>query len=235
MAQSIISYLFSSTSNTKIPSGELNITSNTSFAVPYNGIYTVVLNAPTPPGGNGANGNSSSYAGAGGGAGGSAYRLASPLIGLLDLKANTEIQCTCGRSLVSFGNLLSIASGSMGRDGSYGGDDENNYGGAGGAGGSKPILSYSSDAPEIINIYQPIIPDYDLSGGDGSPIKIERYSSYNIYIGGDGGRPSSNFGNSGGAGGRGKSCISTYTIANATNGQIPSNELMGSIQIIWGN
>lgn len=234
-----------------IPFGSKTFTSDGTFTAPYDGVYTVAITAPIAKGGNGANGVDGNPASVypldrstGGGAGGSAYIAIYPLILIVRLIANESVTITVNSSVTSFGTYGSFAAGTAGGDGTSGTVDLTNpTQGTGGSGGSKPIPTAAAICLASI---VPTIPTLSLSGGNGTYNggSISQYNVSATFNGATGGRPSTNFGNSGGIGGEGNGILkgnySNYldaydliaTSVPACNG-LPAQ--VGRVDITWGN
>ena len=235
-----------------IPAGSQSFTSNGTFTAPYDGVYTVAITAPIAKGGNGANGvdgyaNMSFYGPdypTGGGAGGSAYIAIYPLILIVRLIANESVAITVNSSVASFGTYGSFAAGTAGGDGTSGTINRTNpTQGTGGSGGSKPIPTAAAICLASI---VPTIPTLSLSGGNGTYNggSISENNVQAAFHGATGGKPSTNFGNSGGIGGEGSGVLTgdygnyvdadgvIATSVSACNG-LPAQ--IGRIDITWGN
>lgn len=125
-----------STGTPSIPSGSQSFTDSGTFTAPHTGLYTVILtagHAASGDGGKAGNGhakttmNPSLYiyylgmaSGGSGGSGGGACICTSPGIMSCLLQEGDTIEITCNSSVVSFGNLFSISSGTAGGNGGNG-------------------------------------------------------------------------------------------------------------------
>ena len=230
-----------------VPTDNRTFTSNGTFIAPYDGIYTIILNAPIAKAGNGgaggySNGDNGHIPGCGGGAGGSSYLQDTPIVISVLLNSQESVVCTVNTSVTSFGEFASISAGSNGRNGGSGSADRP---GNGGGGGSKPIFTAPSNNEKIITRVLGSTATLSLSGQSGTDsfnIYGEDWDGYtaNMYAGGNGGQPFYGHANTGGAGGRGGTAwtmdqaLSDYENLSRTNGASGSAAKAGSIIIVCG-
>ena len=215
MAEAIIVTPQSGKSGGKeIPIIQQEITESTTWTVPESGRYIVQLFSPLAKGGEGGHNarpdddyqTDLQTFGAQGGYGGSADYLDNPMLLVVDLNKNDNIECTINTSITSFGNIASISAGTSGQDGTDGTaifqqvvgrvfDNDVTYSnrlenwqfgnGSGGAGGSP--VTYSIDSEKVLFSVTPSKNKWptNLSGRDGEMNFIltsaRRY--YNIDMG----------------------------------------------------
>lgn len=247
MAESIISQIELAASLINIPSGNQIFSSDGTFTAPYDGLYTVILNAPTAKTGSGGRGGSAASAqynwgGVGGGGGGSSYKAIQPGIILINLKKDEQIPITVNTSISSFGSYASFSCGTAPGNGNSGGSGTagsssnpdgrtHGKGGAGGLGGGKPLFSFSK---ESIAAIPPVLPNANLTGGTGETASGQYYDGRQ---GAKGGVASSNiYGIPGQTGGWGQATQDSNRFSVGTEPIAPIIEASaGSITVIWGN
>lgn len=177
-----------------IPAGSQSFTGNGTFTAPYTGVYTVVLTAGHAASGSGGSAGTGTArttynsefhlyyvgmaAGGGGGSGGGACICLSPGIMSCYLQADDSIQITCNSSIVSFGNLFSISSGTAGTNGGTGGNGtisaasgtapiltcRGGTGGTAGIGGTPHTYNISQDERILFSI-SPIVQNVNAASG----------------------------------------------------------------------
>lgn len=197
MSNAIV-FTLNSNGTAETPIVRQEFTESTSWTVPYTGRYIAMLYSPLAKGGEGGKHgrcdedyNTDQYCfGGQGGYGGSADFLDVPMLILIDLKGNQNIEITINNSITSFDNIATISAGSAGQDGT---DAQNIYqqvvgrvfdneeglyvnhienwqigNGSGGLGGS-PVI-YSIDNERVLFSTPPMKSKWptELSGKDGS-------------------------------------------------------------------
>lgn len=197
MSNAIV-FTSNSSSASEFPIVQQEFTESTSWTVPYTGRYIAMLYSPLAKGGEGGDHgwcdedyDTDQYCfGGQGGYGGSADFLDIPMLILIDLEGNRNIEITINNSITSFDNIATISAGSAGQDGT---DAQNIYqqvvgrvfnneeglyanhiknwqigNGSGGLGGSS--VTYSIDNEKVLFSTPPMKNKWptELSGKDGS-------------------------------------------------------------------